>query len=227
MRQYNAYHLTGAFLFGASAGAVAVLLLGRVHIRRTVEARLERALKAERAHREARTKAADDSRDAVVKPIRSVGGAWPDRIRKPLDNEAADDPSDDEESFTREDDAGPEDLDPGEIAPDGDSWPPVDRDTSQPYIISAEEFADTDNFKCSLRWCQGDKIPVMVDEHGQPIYNYHTLVGSIGYRTFGGPSQDDNIAYIRNDSRQTDYEILRHYGSYAQEILEYGRRPGG
>jgi hypothetical protein len=76
-----------------------------------------------------------------------------------------------------------------------------------------------------LKWLQGDKPPVMVDEHDEVVPNTMPLVGSIGYRTFGGPSGDENIAYIRNDQRQTDFEIVRSYGSYAEEILHYGR-PG-
>ncbi len=80
-------------------------------------------------------------------------------------------------------------------------------------------------YKVSLKWFQGDNIPVMVDDKDQPIRHYEKLVGSIGYRSFGGPSLDENIAYIRNDLMHTDFEVLRRFGSYAEEILNYGR-PG-
>lgn len=84
------------------------------------------------------------------------------------------------------------------------------------------EFADLPEYnKISVTWHQADDV--FVDDHENPIRNYHDLVGPIGYRTFGGPSEDEHIAYIRNEKMLTDFEISRNFSSYADAILNYGR----
>ena len=218
--QYNAYHLVAAFLFGAAAGVGVCGLLTDVLQRRTIDARVVRALEAENRHRQTRAKDAGRGGDSEERPVRPVGNSASETDYTTAKDTPGEGGTEASESCDLQ---GADDS--GAIAPSENDWPPLDRDKSGPYIISADEFAEPEYFKVSLTWFQGDSPPVMVDEHNDPIRNYELLTGSIGYRTFGGPSQDENIAYIRNEKRQTDFEIIRSYGSYAQEILNYGR-PG-
>lgn len=93
------------------------------------------------------------------------------------------------------------------------------RNPLEPYIIHrdeffAEEMATEDYIQSTLTYYAGDNI--LVDEDDKPIYNHHQVVGEL---VFGHGSGDPNCVYIRNMTRQTEYEVLRDPGLYSVEVL--------
>src|SRR5262249_54202573 len=157
-------------LGGLGAGIGIGLLLGRLLSRRSVESQVAAKLAGEYAHRQARAAAvAKDTAAPLAGGGSSVGG----HVERPGDGRA------EEAAASHRDgvrttvlyDPDPHAAswsdvvarDEGALASDGDVWPPVDRDTSKPYIISAEEFAEPgpgDDIyeKISVAWYQGDDI---------------------------------------------------------------------
>ena len=69
---------------------------------------------------------------------------------------------------------------------------------------------------------------VLCDQQGHPIENPGAVVGQF---TWGFGSGSEDLAYIRNERLNCEYEIVRMEGSYASEYLgiepEEERRPHG
>lgn len=97
------------------------------------------------------------------------------------------------------------------------------RDISRPYILSYEEFMHdvgehVDFTQNSITYYEGDNV--LVDERDQPIPDLNTIVGERNLK-FGGVSGDDEIVYIRNHNLEVDFEVVRSYGTYAEEVLGF------
>lgn len=228
----NGGYYASAFLCGVVAGTGAGLLLSRVLLRNLVDARVTEQLNAERAHRETRAEAGLQGGNPAERPETALGvndTGHDDEERGAEGDEAAAGSLDAQDDDRKLAESGRVNRsragDDGAVAPEKDPWPPLNRDTTRPYIISADEFSGAADayFKISLKWFQGDAIPVMTDSDDKPIPSYEEITGPIGYRSFGGPSEDDNIVYIRNEQRMSDFEVVRSFGSYAEEVLNYGR----
>lgn len=86
----------------------------------------------------------------------------------------------------------------------------------KPFVIHKDEFfsGESDYSQKSLCYYAGDDI--LVDEEDKPIFSYLNVTGDLD---FGRGSGDANVVYIRNDEFRAEYEILRHSGLYATEIL--------
>lgn len=89
--------------------------------------------------------------------------------------------------------------------------------SDRPYIISNEMFEDSElqYNQNTLTYYQGDRV--LVDEKDQPI-PIKSVVGESNLK-FGSASGDLNLVYIRNEKLEVDFEILRSYGSYSEEVL--------
>lgn len=234
---YNGYHLAAVLVaglgVGVGAGVGIGLVLGRVLSSRTVESRVAAKLAAEEAHRQARA----ETLAGASTPTHRERGMGRD-VERAGDSSAEEttasggggvrtttlyDPDPLAASFS-----AVATRDEGALAPDPDvtGWPPVDRDMTRPYIISVDEFADPGPGdliynKISVAWYQGDDV--LVDDQENPVRDHHSLVGHIGYRSFGGPSGDEHIVYIRNEDLQTDFEVARRFDSWVNAALNYGR----
>jgi hypothetical protein len=90
------------------------------------------------------------------------------------------------------------------------------RSEDAPYILHTDEYFRDEggNQQHTLTWYEGDDV--LVDEEDKPVYNHHDVVGEL---KFGHGSNDPNVVYIRNEKLHTEYEILRHSGHFAEEIL--------
>lgn len=101
------------------------------------------------------------------------------------------------------------------------------RDEAYPYIISHDEFylAELDFGQNTLTYFQGDKV--LVDEADTPIANVRKTIGEDNIK-FGYGSKDENIVYIRNHQLEVDFEVVRSFGKYAEEVLgfiEHAEKP--
>lgn len=82
----------------------------------------------------------------------------------------------------------------------------------KPYIIPPEESWEQDYPTISLTYYEGDGV--LADEHDKIIDNVDELVPE-DFASHFGEYEDDSV-YVRNDGFKTYYEILRDYGSYAE-----------
>jgi len=57
---------------------------------------------------------------------------------------------------------------------------------------------------------------VLTDEQDVPIYNQEARVGELA---FGHGSGDPNIAYVRNEKEEEEYEIVLDDGAYQVVVL--------
>lgn len=86
----------------------------------------------------------------------------------------------------------------------------------EPYVIPVDVFvADEMDFSQeTLTYYEGDDT--LADQSDQPIYNYSNLLGEL---KFGHGSGDPNVVYIRNETIRREWEVLRHTGQFAIEVL--------
>lgn len=86
-------------------------------------------------------------------------------------------------------------------------------DVDRPYLISVEEYAELDDYEViSLYYYEDD---VLTDELGNVIDDVDDTVGIDNLKKFDDIGVDS--IYIRNDARQSDYEVLRDMGRYYDE----------
>lgn len=95
------------------------------------------------------------------------------------------------------------------------------RSADTPYLISAAEFMQNDSEaeQSTITWYEGDGV--LADEQDQPIEDVDATVGVINLQRFGHYSGNDDVVYVRNDSRDIDYHIVRSYGKYAVEVAGF------
>jgi len=91
-----------------------------------------------------------------------------------------------------------------------------EQNPNDPYVIHYDEFVRNDlgYRQETLTYYAGDDI--LADSiNDTAIYKYPTLTGDL---KFGYGSNDPNVVYIRNEGVRLEWEILRHQGSYAEEV---------
>lgn len=84
-------------------------------------------------------------------------------------------------------------------------------DSVRPYIIEPEEYGMMEGYElCSLTYYADG---VLADDVDDPIEDVDEVVGNDSLTHFGDYEPD--AVYVRNDKRQTDYEILRVNENYS------------
>ena len=89
-----------------------------------------------------------------------------------------------------------------------------DDDMLEPYVITPEEYEDSDYTQVSLTYYEGNDV--LEEDLGGIIAkdDIDRLVGTDFASHFGENEYDSDTVFIRNDALRTDYEICRDYGSY-------------
>lgn len=86
----------------------------------------------------------------------------------------------------------------------------------EPYLISLGEFYEErrEYDKITIDWYDGDNV--ILDEREEPIDDIVGYVGCSMTELFGKPPADGDpdSRFVRNDRYGTDYEIIRHHGSW-------------
>jgi hypothetical protein len=121
---------------------------------------------------------------------------------------------------------------------DEELFPPQDETITSnvfedPKIISQGEFMEnpTEYAQSTLTYYEVDQV--LTDERDNVIENKVGTIGSPGiFSMFGMDSSDPNTVHVRNPRLQMEFELVRHRGSYAKEILglddhEAPERPSG
>lgn len=92
------------------------------------------------------------------------------------------------------------------------------RNWKAPHIIHQDEFAsnENDNPQTTYTYYEGDNILTDTDE--SILENPENHVGSKALHNFGHGTDDFNIVYVRNPQLELDIEVIRHSGTYAEEV---------
>lgn len=80
-----------------------------------------------------------------------------------------------------------------------------DGSPTEPYVISPHEFGEKDGYECIGLTYHADGI--VTDDANEVLDNWPDLVGP-DFMSHFGEYEDDSV-FVRNEDRQTDYEILR------------------
>lgn len=94
------------------------------------------------------------------------------------------------------------------------------RSEEAPYIISKAEFFENapEYTQDTLTYYAGDEV--LADQQDQAFEDVDQTVG-LNCLRFGHRSEDKNVVYIRNDSLDRDFEVLRSEGKYAEEVAGF------
>lgn len=92
------------------------------------------------------------------------------------------------------------------------------RGSGRPYILSQDEYMDGDYEydQNTLTFYEVDGV--LTDSREQPLNDINSVIGTENLQ-FGKASGDMSIVYIRNENLQVDFEVIRHHGSFAEEVL--------
>lgn len=103
----------------------------------------------------------------------------------------------------------------------------LSRTKEVPYVISRQEFyeGEPEYSQTSLTYYEGDKV--LADEKEIDIPYPDPIVGIKNLELFGHGSGDSRVVYIRNERLSADYEIVKHDGKYAHEVLGLQHSDGG
>lgn len=95
----------------------------------------------------------------------------------------------------------------------------LNRELGKPYVITENEWSEnTDDYERQvLTYFANDDT--LVDEDEAMIDDIDGTVGQDNMQRFGHGCDDPNVVFIRNEKLATDFEVLRHNGSYAEEVL--------
>lgn len=98
------------------------------------------------------------------------------------------------------------------------------RNGDRPFIMHLEEYQQSDCVhQITITYFEGDDV--LVDESDEVISKKDEVVGMDNLTKFGYGSTDPNVVYVRNPKLDIEYEILKHQGHYASEILGLNEEP--
>jgi hypothetical protein len=93
------------------------------------------------------------------------------------------------------------------------------RNPQLPHIIHQDEFATSESGYTQSSITYYNEDDVLADETDEAIEDPDALVGLENLQRFGHGTDDVNILYVRNPKLELEYEIVRHPGSFAEEVL--------
>lgn len=88
-----------------------------------------------------------------------------------------------------------------------------------PYVISEMEHEENapGHEQATLTWYEKDQV--LLDDKDEIVDNVDYVAGEDNLLRFGEGTMDKNLLYVRNDRITLDLEIIRSFGSYAEEVL--------
>lgn len=201
--QVNAYSVAIGGIPGLVVGGILGYLAAKRILGARFEARLGDELAAANRHYKARGLLASNSDIPVERPSAVGHDAGEDQGSAGLP---------DSSESENDDLAGVKEL----------PWPPASRDTTKPYVISPEEFAEQELGwqAVTITYYAADRV--LTDDKEQPIRDIRSTVGPLSKASFGGISGDPNIRYIRNERLELDFEIVLDERAYVDVVLNYG-----
>ena len=89
-----------------------------------------------------------------------------------------------------------------------------DRAMNEPYVISPEEFGDSDYAVLTMTYFLDGTV---LNDHVKIVKNATDLLGENFEKHFGDYPEDPDTVYVRNDALQIDFEVLKDYRYYYAE----------
>lgn len=89
-----------------------------------------------------------------------------------------------------------------------------DMGEDRPYVISPDDFGDCDYTLVSFTYYLDG---VVTNEQDKIVGNVDELIGEESLEHFG--EYEDDSVFVRNDKLQMDFEILKDYREYYEEIM--------
>lgn len=96
----------------------------------------------------------------------------------------------------------------------------------KPYILHHDEYFEneTEYEQANLTYYEGDDT--LVDDKDMPVPDETNVVGDDALTAFGHGSKDKNVVYVRNESLEMDFEIVRSNGKFSVEVLGFDDTEG-
>ena len=91
-----------------------------------------------------------------------------------------------------------------------------ERNPDEPYVISKEEFFNSDYLQHELTYFRADDT--LIDDKDNVIEDSDNVIGNLNLLRFGVLSNDPRLVYIRNETLECDFEISLSDGDYAHEV---------
>lgn len=112
-----------------------------------------------------------------------------------------------------------DDVEEGYAYPRGE----IVKEPDYPFTITREEYFEdeADYDKITITYYESDDI--LADDRDEPIDDIEGAIGPDALESFGHISEDPNICYVRNRSREADFEIIKNEGSYS--VIVHGMDP--
>lgn len=85
-----------------------------------------------------------------------------------------------------------------------------EKDIETPYVIKPDEFGEVDDYETETYYYYANGI--LANEYDKVIDDIKNTVG-LDFKTHFGEYEKDAV-YIRNDYKETDYEILRDFSNF-------------
>lgn len=93
------------------------------------------------------------------------------------------------------------------------------RDPETPYVIHEDEWSESELEKMTLTYYEGDQT--LADEKDEPIPIIEEVVGIENLERFGHGTGDARTVFVRNERMNTEFEIVKHDGKFAEEVLGF------
>ena len=84
--------------------------------------------------------------------------------------------------------------------------------TDGPFVISPDEFGEDPNYQTVSLTLYEDGV--LTDDYDDIVVDVDDLVGEDSLTHFG--EYEDDSVFVRNESMQTDFEILRDLRAYSE-----------
>lgn len=83
-------------------------------------------------------------------------------------------------------------------------------------IISKQDYANAEGFEAiTLKYWEDD---VVTDEHDNPIERPEDILGDDALVSFGELSEDEDVVYVRNETKRAVYEVVRTNKEYSAPV---------
>lgn len=218
--------------------------LGYIYANRQLSSKYESLVEEEiKKTREFFEKAKDVVEEPKREGLRIVNEDKPDlesaakSLLKYQGVEIEEDPEEELEEDEEEVEEDPEELEETEVVrnvfaqvedPDFDIEAEMEhRSPDEPYVISEEEYrlGELGYSNTAITYYEGDNI--LADEDDREIPLIDPIIGEKNLERFGDGSGDPRIVFIRNERLGADFEVLKHDGKYAHEIMGLEHSDGG
>lgn len=93
-----------------------------------------------------------------------------------------------------------------------------------PYVVSKDEFNANDPGYNQISVTYFAEDDTLIDDKNEVIPDVENTVGADNLNRFGHGSGDNRVVYIRNDTLEVDFEVVKSEGSYTKEVLGFDDR---